>query len=335
MPNFTEAQISQLQFLQRNLRKIRSICEWSVNDFANVLGLTRQTINNLEMDRTSLTPTQFLSIAAMIERRCQNSPELFDYLNICFAQFPHKLDSLSVKDNGKYIKLQDAWFSTFPKQFPLSTKSTETACSIESMDLMEKISNSYKIILCPDVLLAEEGVLCVEELGTLCQASNNPIILPATSLQEIEHLLYCKTLEKLNLWNKENKIKYVGEENDPPLAELIISKILKFKTSFKLCIITDNQALAADIQKVDSLQTISGHKILIIKINKKGYLELWNLDTIEKSQNKEIELSTNKLLNDNIEVDANLIEKDKEQADENSISVSSAQRLDLSDWASF
>ena len=55
--------------IQENLRQIRSYLELNVTEFAECLGVARQTVNNLEMGKTTLSQTQSIAILAIIDRR--------------------------------------------------------------------------------------------------------------------------------------------------------------------------------------------------------------------------------------------------------------------------
>jgi DNA-binding XRE family transcriptional regulator len=56
----------RIQLMQENLPKIRKFIGWSAEDLGNEIGITRQTVRNLETGRTKLTKTQYLAIRAVL-----------------------------------------------------------------------------------------------------------------------------------------------------------------------------------------------------------------------------------------------------------------------------
>ena len=64
--------------VQKNLRRIRTILNFSAAEFANYLGITRQTVNNLETEKTTLGYVQMIAVLAVIEHKIKKvSPEWY------------------------------------------------------------------------------------------------------------------------------------------------------------------------------------------------------------------------------------------------------------------
>lgn len=53
--------------MQHNLLHIRKTLHMSAKDFGSLIGVTRQTINNMEARRNKLTVTQYLAILYVLE----------------------------------------------------------------------------------------------------------------------------------------------------------------------------------------------------------------------------------------------------------------------------
>ena len=58
----------QIERMQKNLLLFRRALGWTAEEFGEKIGVTRQTINNLESGRSTLTKTQNIAMRSVIER---------------------------------------------------------------------------------------------------------------------------------------------------------------------------------------------------------------------------------------------------------------------------
>lgn len=61
--------------LQDNLMVIRKVAGWTVAELGELIGVTKQTISNLENKKTSMTKTQYIAIRAVLDAEMEASPE--------------------------------------------------------------------------------------------------------------------------------------------------------------------------------------------------------------------------------------------------------------------
>ena len=68
----------RLSNLQSNLATIRKVAGWTSDQLGEEIGVTRQTISNLEKNRTPLTKTQYLAIRTVLNQEILtgNNPAL-------------------------------------------------------------------------------------------------------------------------------------------------------------------------------------------------------------------------------------------------------------------
>ena len=66
---------------QKNLSVIRKIAGWTSEDLGDLIGVTKQTISNLENGRSVMTKTQYIAIRAMIDYEISSKSE-----NVALAQ---------------------------------------------------------------------------------------------------------------------------------------------------------------------------------------------------------------------------------------------------------
>lgn len=57
----------QIKKLQSNMPLIRKIMGWSAVELADKIGVTKQTVSNLERSKTAMTTTQYIAIRAVLD----------------------------------------------------------------------------------------------------------------------------------------------------------------------------------------------------------------------------------------------------------------------------
>lgn len=67
--------MEEIQRMQDNLLLIRRTIGWTAEEFGNQIGVTRQTINNIESGRNKLTKTQYIAMRSVIDAELVKHPE--------------------------------------------------------------------------------------------------------------------------------------------------------------------------------------------------------------------------------------------------------------------
>lgn len=62
--------------LQKNLKLVRQASGWDQQQLADLIGVSRQTINNIENQKSPMNATQYVAIAAMLDIRQREKPGL-------------------------------------------------------------------------------------------------------------------------------------------------------------------------------------------------------------------------------------------------------------------
>ena len=61
--------------MQENLLLIRRTVGWTAEEFGDRIGVTRQTINNIEFGRNKLTKTQYIAMRSVLDAEMSQSPD--------------------------------------------------------------------------------------------------------------------------------------------------------------------------------------------------------------------------------------------------------------------
>lgn len=64
---------TDIKKLQVNLNSIRKIAGWTAQDLGNKIGVTKQTISNLENQKTEMTLTQYIAIRTVLDYEIENN----------------------------------------------------------------------------------------------------------------------------------------------------------------------------------------------------------------------------------------------------------------------
>ena len=85
--------------LQANLALIRKAAGWTAADLGEFIGVTKQTISNLENNRNTMTKAQYIAIRAILDHELISNPE-----NEALAQLVYILldsDDLTEEDRNQ------------------------------------------------------------------------------------------------------------------------------------------------------------------------------------------------------------------------------------------
>lgn len=98
--------MEEIKRLEENLLLVRRVVGWSAECLGEKIGVTRQTINNIENHRSKLTKTQYIAIRCVLDAEIEQSPNdtqmLKSFLEI-FVDNPEKYS-----DEDKQILLEKA-----------------------------------------------------------------------------------------------------------------------------------------------------------------------------------------------------------------------------------
>jgi len=98
----TEREI-HIRKLQQNLSPIRKIAGWTAEVLGDKIGVTKQTISNLENNKTPMNFTQYIAIRSVLDYEIANNKEN-EVLPKIVALL---LDCEDELDESDYLKVQD------------------------------------------------------------------------------------------------------------------------------------------------------------------------------------------------------------------------------------
>jgi transcriptional regulator with XRE-family HTH domain len=102
--NDNEKKQKQIQLLQQNLRSIRQIAGWTAEQFGEKIGVTKQTIGDLENKKRPMNLTQYLAIRSILNEEIKSSPE---NANVLQQVIEILVDKGTELEEENYIEIKD------------------------------------------------------------------------------------------------------------------------------------------------------------------------------------------------------------------------------------
>lgn len=72
----------EIEKLQDNLPSLRKLAGWTAEDLGDKVGVTKQTISNLETGRTKMSKIQYIAIRAVLDYEAQSNQNLASALHL-------------------------------------------------------------------------------------------------------------------------------------------------------------------------------------------------------------------------------------------------------------
>lgn len=288
-----------IAIMQSSLRQIRQLCGWSAKDLGEYMGVTRQTINNIETKKTMMSTTQYVALCAVLDKRAEREPHIMRAAiailegNTIIHTSPEILAGIPKPpaDTIQELTLLDKWFMAFPDsnlRMPTGKPAEMDADSINA------IAKYYKIIAHADFLLHHQAETFFTKISHALKEAGNKIIVPLRAIEVMQDAilsfdpnLYVPAKKGLNLLAKMQKnhlLDIRGEDTDQDLNGLMQAIFAQHRTHHRLFLLTQNHDLASDILQLNESKTIQAYPISAGRLKEDGHLEELTAITIPKVQ---------------------------------------------------
>lgn len=94
----------EIQRMQDNLLLIRRAIGWTASEFGEQIGVTRQTINNIESGRNKLTKTQYIAMRSVIDAEIVKHPEETEMVKILLDMLIDHPENYSKDDYNELLE---------------------------------------------------------------------------------------------------------------------------------------------------------------------------------------------------------------------------------------
>ena len=78
-------ELLEIKKLQHNLSSLRKLAGWTAEDLGRKVGVTKQTVSNLENCRTSMSKIQYIAIRTILDYEARSNQNLARALHLVLA----------------------------------------------------------------------------------------------------------------------------------------------------------------------------------------------------------------------------------------------------------
>lgn len=277
-----EARQKIIENFQLSMRSLRLLMGYSIAELAEYVGVTRQTINNLETGKSKMTAMQFLSLAAVVDNYISSNGDMYQAIEAI-------LDGNGKKTAGVYdtsfsgFSLLRRWFLLFDGALGLELSAAANNGDLPDEANIQKLVRGYKIFLDDTALCAEKAEKFIASLVDHLNGANEKLIIPFRAIEQVQEYVqnaarsqHAVQALKLVNWMQQKKIAEIrGEESDSALHDTILSVFAKFRSLHRLCLITQDRTFANEVLWLNTPDNHQGFNIVAGSINEDGKLVLY------------------------------------------------------------
>lgn len=281
-----EARQALVENFQNSMKAIRLLMGYSIIELAEYVGVTRQTINNLESGKSKMSVMQFLSIAAVVDNYIAAHGDMYQAIEtILDSNNKTSMNRLDTSFSG--FSLLRRWFLLFDGA---KTEILMLDGDVLNDFQMRQMVLGYKIFLDDTSLLSDNIEYFINLLADYLLLENEKVIITLRTVELIQEktqdLTYSqqavKALRLINQMQQKNIVQIRGEENDSNAHDTILSVFLRFRGTHRLCLITQNRRFAAEVLQLNETKSSEGFNIAATYISEDGRLMMYGSD--EKAQ---------------------------------------------------
>ncbi len=96
--------MEEIKRMQKHLLLIRQTAGWTAEEFGDKIGVTRQTINNIERGRSSLTKTQYIAMRSVLDAEMIQSPEDTEMLKVLLDVLVDHPENYSEEERSQVLE---------------------------------------------------------------------------------------------------------------------------------------------------------------------------------------------------------------------------------------
>ena len=294
-----------IDIMQASLKQIRQVLGFGVQEFGDLMGLTRQTINNLETQKNKMSSIQYIAVCAVIDNYVKDKPELLHVLStiLCSNEDGNAINIFSNIENGSLLK---KWFMCFPDESKIFGFLSDTTSVLVNEDF-NNIAENYRVFLDQTVLFEDDFSNAIQPLALSLKKSGNKFIIPLKVIEAIQHQLMSSNENDVYLakngmklligMQNENLVDIRGEKSDVNIISTFVSVFAKFKCVNRLAIITCDANLAEQILALNN-DAIGGFNILVLKYSKDNGFQKWEQEDLFDEK-----IGQSILMNNNAEIE--------------------------------
>lgn len=271
-----------IENFQISMRALRLLMGYTIAELAECVGVTRQTINNLETRKSKMSTVQFLALAAVVDNYISLNKEMYQAIEAILDGNGKKMSD-DYETSFSRFSLLRRWFLLFDGDLSGGITVSQGDVFSPNGEKIKKLVRGYKIFLDDTVLCQKQSETFFVLLGEQLVHENEKLIIPFRAIQRIQEQVQNTAKSqnavqglKLINWLQQKKVAEIrGEESDSNLRDTILSVFAKFRSSHRLCLITQDGYFAQEVLRLNQSKERRGFDVIAGYLNDSGNLALY------------------------------------------------------------
>lgn len=270
--------------LQRSLRQIRQMMQFGVQEFADIVGITRQTVNNLESGKNQMSPIQYVAICAVIDHCLRDKPEQMALLSgVLCSNDKSGSKIFETIESGSLLR---KWFLCFPDEARVTGFSHVTSPDV-SYEAFEQIADSYKVFFDETPLYVKGFSDALDVMMAAMKRNGNQFIVPYLVIENVQRRMLNSDGEAVTMaqgamqcllkLQTEDLMKVRGSKDDAFLDNTLMTVFSKYKYVNRIALITQDKILAKNILSLNK-DNVGGFQILALYYKPEKGVFKWDFD---------------------------------------------------------
>ncbi|WP_455193937.1 helix-turn-helix transcriptional regulator [Eubacterium ramulus] len=282
-----------IETMQRALKRVRGTLGYNLQDFAERLGVTRQTVAGWESGKTRISQLQYVAICGLIDSDVKDEIELFTIIAGILCIFensaPNDVKIFQCVANWSFSK---TWFNTFMDIARMNEIDNYTDQPLPIREL-QYLASRYEVWLDESVLSQTDFLKSFEIFTSAPQFTGRQNKVTVTTVFNIEN-----RREKLNtevnvanenlqlLQNMEGVLSLSGKTSEKNEITALTEQMNFSRNVNNVCFVTaDDNVAQAVVREMDFISVKADFTILKF-IPGSGFI-IWKLNIGKKMEEKD------------------------------------------------
>ena len=274
---------------QDSLRLVRHLMEFKVEEFAEAIGETSQTVTDLEAKKIEMSPTQYIAIAALIDNYLVNHESVLYKLKEIIDSDGKSYDE-EYETSFRNNSLLKYWFEDFVSHENLY----KDEAPFPNTEELLRLAKCYKIFLDMKILLTDDAKDFFKNL--IIELENAPeetitslrssIIVPMRSIEELKAEItpdeFAEDIFFINKMRDIGVIGIFGDATDPDFYLTVYAVFTRIREKHKLCLITSDEYLAYRILPLERNNANELEFVIAPAFFENGSIKFYDVETLEE-----------------------------------------------------
>lgn len=159
--------------------------------------------------------------------------------------------------------------------------------SAQAQERLERTVEQYTVLVDTCSLLHYQFSAWMEHMLPILRRTGKQLVIPGSILREMGHLADKKpelaqpvrtATGWLNRLHREGLLAVYGGNSETFGDHQLLTAATQFHTKNRLLVVTQDKDLATDLMGLNQLNSVQGKKVLVLRINKYGYLSRFHPD---------------------------------------------------------